>query len=78
MGYWLKNDCLVRQQITMDPKNTANQRLTQIKDSLTMEKTAASIPWDPNSTKFPTRKELPDVPGAPKGAAWVWGDNDNV
>ena len=62
----------------MDPKNTANQRLTQIKDLLTMEITATNIPWDPDSTKFPTRKELPEIPGAPKGAAWVWGDNDYV
>lgn len=61
-----------------DPKNTASQRLTQIKDFLTMNKTATTIPWDPDSTKFPTRKELPDIPGAPKEAAWVWGENDYV
>jgi hypothetical protein len=57
---------------------TAGQRLTQIKDFLTMNKTATTIPWDPNSTKFPTRKELPKIPGAPDDAAWVWGDDDNV
>ena len=62
-----------------DPKNTtASQRLTQIKDFLTMNKTATTIPWDPDSTKFPTRKELPQIPGAPPEAAWVWGDNDYV
>jgi hypothetical protein len=55
-----------------DPKNTANSRLT------TMNKTAPTIPWDPNSTIFPTRKELPNIPGAPGEAAWVWGDNDYV
>lgn len=65
--------------ITMaDPKNTASSRLTQITDFLTMNKTATTIPWDPNSTKFPTRKELPDIPGAPKEAAWVWGTEDYV
>jgi hypothetical protein len=37
-----------------------------------------TIPFDPNSTKFPSRKELPDIPGAPKGAAWVWGEDDYV
>ena len=61
-----------------DPKNTASSRLTQITDFLTMNKTATTIPWDPNSTKFPTRQELPDIPGAPKEAAWVWGNDDYV
>ncbi len=61
-----------------DPKSNANSRLTQITDFLTMNKTATTIPWDPNSTKFPARKELPDIPGAPKEAAWTWGPDDNV
>ena len=41
-------------------------------------KTATTPPFDPDSTRFPTRKELPDIPGAPPGAAWVWGENDYV
>lgn len=41
-------------------------------------KSPSELPWDPNNTKFPTRKNLPDIPGAPKGAAWVWGKDDNV
>lgn len=61
-----------------DLKNTASQRLVQIKDFLTMNKTASKVPWDPNNTIFPTRKELPEIPGAPKEAAWVWGENDHV
>lgn len=61
-----------------DQKSPASQRLTQIKDFLTMNKTATTIPWDPDCTKFPTRKELPQIPGAPPEAAWVWGENDNV
>jgi hypothetical protein len=61
-----------------DQKSTTNQRLTQIKDFLTMNKTATTIPWDPDCTKFPTRKELPQIPGAPAEAAWVWGDDDYV
>jgi hypothetical protein len=64
--------------IMTDPRSTAGQRLTQIKDFLTMNKTATTIPWDPDCTKFPTRKELPQIPGAPPEAAWVWGDNDYV
>src|SRR4051794_9596578 len=64
--------------ITMGQKSTAHLRLTQIKDFLTMSKTATTIPWDPDCTKFPTRNELPSIPGAPLEAAWVWGENDYV
>ncbi|KAK1140775.1 hypothetical protein N8T08_009881 [Aspergillus melleus] len=35
-----------------------------------------SLPWDPNCTRFPSRKELPKLPGAPEDAAWVWGKDD--
>lgn len=59
-------------------KNTSSQRLTKIKDFLTFQKTATTIPWDPDCTIFPTRKELPTIPGAPPEAAWCWGDNDYV
>lgn len=61
-----------------DQHNSAGRRLTQIKDFLTMSKTATTIPFDPDSTKFPTRKELPKIQGAPDGAAWVWGENDFI
>jgi hypothetical protein len=39
---------------------------------------ASQIPWDPDSTHFPTRKELPKIEGAPEGAAWVWGKEDYI
>ncbi|KAF2146047.1 uncharacterized protein K452DRAFT_242544 [Aplosporella prunicola CBS 121167] len=61
-----------------DQKSKARLRLIQIMDFLTMNKTATTIPWDPDSTKFPTRSELPKIPGAPDGAAWVWGENDYI
>ncbi|OKL63797.1 hypothetical protein UA08_00750 [Talaromyces atroroseus] len=39
-----------------------------------------SLPWDPSNDIFPRRHELPtSIPhhvGAPKDAAWVWGEND--
>ena len=54
------------------------QRLTQVKDFLTGNKTAMTIPWDPNSTRFPTRHELPSIAGAPPQAAWVWGAEDYI
>lgn len=53
-------------------------RLTNIKDALTMNKTATTIPWDPDCTIFPTRKNLPTIPGAPPEAAWVWGEEDYI
>ena len=49
-------------------KETAQSRLAKVADILTFNKTATTLPWDPDSTKFPTRKELPDVVGAPPGA----------
>lgn len=33
---------------------------------------------DPNSNDLPKRSELPQVAGTPKGAAWFWGENDQV
>ncbi|KAK5170344.1 uncharacterized protein LTR77_004931 [Saxophila tyrrhenica] len=38
----------------------------------------ASQTWDPNSKSFPTRAELPSIPGAPKDAAWFWGKDDYI
>lgn len=38
----------------------------------------AQLPWDPNCSRFPVRKDLPRLSGAPEGAAWVWGENDQV
>ncbi|PLB43616.1 hypothetical protein P170DRAFT_369337 [Aspergillus steynii IBT 23096] len=35
-----------------------------------------NLPWDPNNAQFPSRKELPKLPGAPEDAAWVWGKDD--
>lgn len=43
-----------------------------------MKQAGSSIPWDPDSTVFPTRKEIPQLPGAPTEAAWVWGEGDYV
>jgi Putative cyclase len=61
-----------------DRRSAASERLTKIKDFLTGQKTAMQIPWDPDSTKFPSRKELPEIPGAPPQAAWVWGPDDFI
>ncbi|MCJ1358895.1 MAG: hypothetical protein MMC33_008895 [Icmadophila ericetorum] len=55
------------------------ERLQQVKNFLTPDdSTATSIPFNPDSTKFPTRKELPKIPDAPEGAAWVWGKDDGL
>ncbi|KAI9054212.1 hypothetical protein LZ554_001382 [Drepanopeziza brunnea f. sp. 'monogermtubi'] len=61
-----------------DQNNKAVGRLTQISDSLTGNSTASKIPFDPNCTKFPARKDVPRRADAPEGAAWVWGQNDYI
>ncbi|EXJ92128.1 hypothetical protein A1O3_00678 [Capronia epimyces CBS 606.96] len=60
-----------------DSFSQAGRRLHQLKDSL-VGKTATTIPFDPDSTSFPTRKNLPKIVGAPDEAAWVWGKDDNI
>ena len=64
----------------VDGSSTAQSRLGQVKDFLTMNKSATTIPFDPDSTKFPRRKDVPQPSYAPPGlqTAWVWGENDNV
>ncbi len=64
----------------MTDSSTAQSRLTQVKDFLTMNKTATTIPFNPDSTKFPRRKDVPQAKYAPEGVptAWVWGENDMV
>ena len=57
-----------------DPKT----RLDQVKANLTSHKTTMSVPFDPNATSFPNRKDVPTREGAPPGAAWVWGEDDQV
>ncbi|KIW30273.1 uncharacterized protein PV07_06028 [Cladophialophora immunda] len=60
-----------------DAFSQASRRLSQIKDSI-MGKVATTIPFDPESTSFPTRKNLPKIVGAPDEAAWVWGKDDYI
>ncbi|KAJ5753037.1 hypothetical protein N7520_009954 [Penicillium odoratum] len=36
------------------------------------------LPWDPSCTQFPLLADLPKLPNAPEGAAWVWGDDDQL
>ena len=45
-----------------------------------MNKTATTIPFDPDSTKFPKRKDVPRATYSPPGVetAWVWGESDMV
>lgn len=71
----------------------ASDRLKKVADSLSSNPISASVlpdtmssrvqvpdrlPWDPSCTRFPSRKELPTLTGAPEGAAWVWGEDDSV
>jgi len=34
--------------------------------------------FDPDSDHLPKLSELPSIPGAPKHAAWFWGEDDEV
>ena len=65
---------------SMTGSATAQSRLAQIKDFLTMSKNATTIPFDPDSTKFPRRKDVPKAKYGPEGVptAWVWGEKDMV
>lgn len=55
-----------------------SDRLAQIAGFLGVLNSPNELPWDPELTIFPTRKNLPLIPGAPEGAAWVWGKDDQV
>lgn len=56
----------------------AQARLNQVKDMLTFNRTATTLPFDPDCTKFPSRKDVPRRADAPRDAAWVWGEDDQV
>ncbi|KAL8709792.1 MAG: hypothetical protein Q9220_005578 [cf. Caloplaca sp. 1 TL-2023] len=56
----------------------AQARLNQVKDILTFNRTATTIPFDPDCTRFPNRKDVPRRADAPAGAAWVWGEDDQL
>ena len=62
----------------MSEKYRIQERLQQVKNFLMPDSIPTSIPFNPDSTRFPTRKELPKIPNAPEGAAWVWGEDDAV
>lgn len=61
-----------------DILSTARKRLSQIQSIMSSSKTATTLPFDPDSTSFPSRKDVPRREDAPEGAAWVWGKDDNV
>jgi hypothetical protein len=56
----------------------AANRLAQASGHLTTQVSIADAVWDPDSETFPSFRELPEIPEAPKGAAWFWGKHDNV
>ncbi|OJJ63664.1 hypothetical protein ASPSYDRAFT_38278 [Aspergillus sydowii CBS 593.65] len=57
------------------------ERLGNVFDALTgrgATQNPNELPWNPDASRFPSRKELPKIPGAPNQAAWVWGKDDQV
>lgn len=63
-----------------EDKSAIHRRLSHVKNFLTMNKSASTIPFDPNCSKFPLRKDVPQAPYAPPGVptAWVWGETDFI
>ncbi|KAJ5975932.1 hypothetical protein N7481_009639 [Penicillium waksmanii] len=68
----------------MPPSNSTG-RLFAISNHLETKESKMSqaqspqqLPWDPNSLRFPSHDELPTLPDAPQGAAWVWGKEDQL
>lgn len=61
-------------------KGSPGARLEQLKEIIIPSKLPTSIPFDPDSTKFPKRKDVPQAPYSPHGVqtAWVWGEHDNL
>ncbi|MCJ1261807.1 hypothetical protein MMC22_001675 [Lobaria immixta] len=57
---------------------SAQRQMNEVEDIVIAKKTATTIPFDPDATEFPTRKQLPRIPGTPEGSAWVWGENDHL
>jgi hypothetical protein len=57
----------------------AFSRLSQIANSIIgTADDDNKFPWNPDRKSFPKRSDLPSIPGAPSGAAWVWGPDDNL
>ncbi|KAJ5553209.1 hypothetical protein N7494_002587 [Penicillium frequentans] len=62
-------------------KNRAREESPSARKSVKMSAKTQDpnqLPWDPNCTQFPLLDELPKLPNAPEGAAWVWGDDDQL
>ena len=66
--------------MSSNPKpSQASSRLAQNASHLGgASNTPQTIPFDPDREDFPTRHNLPKVEGAPEGAAWVWGEDDQL
>jgi hypothetical protein len=64
--------------LAMSPPSSAADRLLKLSNTLSTAGATTRMQFDPNSNSFPLRKDLPAIPGAPKGAAWFWGADDQV
>ncbi|KFY21748.1 hypothetical protein V493_07140 [Pseudogymnoascus sp. VKM F-4281 (FW-2241)] len=57
---------------------SVSERLAQIAATVKTDGATNGMPWDPRSTSFPSRGDLPKIENAPEGAAWVWGSDDQL
>ncbi|KAL4915118.1 hypothetical protein BDW62DRAFT_189289 [Aspergillus aurantiobrunneus] len=56
-------------------------RLNKVVDALTgrgVVQNPNELPWNPDASRFPSRRELPKIEGAPNDAAWIWGKDDQI
>lgn len=60
----------------MSPTTAAANKLSGIASHLTGS--SSTFRYDAHSTTFPLRSDLPAIPGAPAGAAWFWGADDEL
>ena len=56
----------------------AQGRLERETSLLTSNQNATTIPFNPDGTAFPKRKDVPQAVYSPPGVqtAWVWGEDD--
>ena len=52
--------------------------LSLVLGALSIAMSSSTTIFDPDTNTLPLRKDLPSIDGAPAGAAWFWGQQDEV
>lgn len=72
------NVCWCHQKYHLSEYNSCSPQWYIVDDIVNYQDTTAIMKWDPDSDELPKRKNLPSIEGAPAGAAWFWGKEDQV